>query len=177
MTDEPIQTDYVQFQFPDLPFSTFRIALGTDVEWAMEQATLLADAFRAAFPAASQSAPAAAPPPGAAPAAAVPPAQPQAAQGGGQQHSPWPPVVVATTNDDGTPAQGCSWHKTSKATGSRPRPLKYFDANPPNFPQPVWKCTGPTKKDPSGYCVLTIPVSAPEPAAAGEYSVPPGEPV
>ncbi len=83
MTDD-IQTDYVQFQFPDLPFSAFRIALSTDVEWAMGQAQALADGFRETFPAASQPAPAADSPPGAHPAADARPAGSQAAQGSKQ---------------------------------------------------------------------------------------------
>lgn len=168
----------ITFDMPgDRPYSTIRgIPAYQDAafyEQIMESYALAAVARDDAFPAGGQPAPAAAPPPGAVLQQSTATAPPQPAQGG-RQHNPWPPVVVPTTNDDGTPAQGCSWHKTSEATGSRPRPFRYFDADA-NHPQAVWKCTGQTGKDPSGYCPLFVPAAAPEPVA--QPQMPAGEPV
>ncbi len=88
-------------------------------------------------------------PPAAAPARAsaapvVPPQQPTQAQ-----IVPW----VWGSDDDGNAAPACSQHK---ASDGRPRPYKYFAANPPSYPDARYKCTA--KKRDGTYCVNTAQI-------------------
>ena len=114
---------YIQFGVPGFEYSKLVLPLGVDVEWAMERAGALTEAYRLQFGGGHLVEAAVAE--GATPLATgeevsaptfdtqAPAAAPQAAQGqgGGQFPETWPPTVVATTDDDGNRVPGCSYHK------------------------------------------------------------------
>ena len=150
---------YIQFGVPGFEYSKLVLPLGVDVEWAMERASELTEAYREKFGGGHLAAAAVAE--GATPLAAgeevsaptfagpAPVAAPQGAQarGGGKFPETWPPTVVATTDDDGNRVPGCSYHKLKDG---RQRPMRSWDKGA------SLKCTGKTDKEGSegGFCSL-----------------------
>lgn len=106
---------------------------------------------RAGTPVAPQDTPQVQPPTAAPAQAPAPPVAPPPAVIAQQQ--PGGVGWVWGTDDDGNPAPACPQHK---ASDGRPRPYKFFAANPPNFPDARYKCTA--KKRDGTYCVNTAQI-------------------